>query len=135
MAQVRRSQRTAAAAGTEAEAGRRLTRLRSGARRRPELAGDALPKVSAAALLIVGGHDPEVLTLNEAANQVMQCERRLEIVPGATYLFEEPGTSEIVAARAGVVREAPGGDEHGEEACCSATGVTPGGSWPNGWRC
>jgi putative phosphoribosyl transferase len=64
---------------------------------RPDLAGDALPKVLAPTLLIVGGNDDIVIELNEQARDRMQCEVRLEIVPGATHLFEEPGTLEKVA--------------------------------------
>jgi putative phosphoribosyl transferase len=65
---------------------------------RPDLAGrDALEKVSAPTLLIVGGLDGVVIELNEAAYAILQCEKRLVIVPGATHLFEEPGTLETVA--------------------------------------
>src|SRR5205823_7076454 len=64
---------------------------------RPDLAGDALPKVKAPTLLIVGGSDDIVIELNEMARDQMRCEVKLEIVPGATHLFEEPGTLEKVA--------------------------------------
>jgi len=64
---------------------------------RPDLAGDALPRVSAPTLLIVGGDDTEVLALNREAERQLCCERRLEVVPGATHLFEEPGALETVA--------------------------------------
>ena len=64
---------------------------------RPDLAGDALPQVRVPTLLIVGGSDPQVLRLNEAALRRMRTEARLEVVPGATHLFEEPGTLETVA--------------------------------------
>ena len=64
---------------------------------RPDLAGDSLPHVTAPTLLIVGGSDPQVLRLNEAALRRMRTEARLEVVPGATHLFEEPGTLETVA--------------------------------------
>src|SRR5438067_1232512 len=65
---------------------------------RPDLAGDALPRVTAPTLLIVGGDDAVVIELNELAmRQLTRCEKRLEIVPGATHLFEEPGTLERVA--------------------------------------
>jgi len=67
---------------------------------RPDLAGAALPRVAAPTLLIVGSQDPVVIELNEQALQLLQCEARLEIVPGATHLFEEPGTLEQVAALA-----------------------------------
>lgn len=63
---------------------------------RPDLAGAALPGVEAATLLIVGGADFGVIELNEAAFARLTCEKRLEIVPGATHLFEEPGTLEAV---------------------------------------
>src|SRR5436190_1170459 len=64
---------------------------------RPDLAGDALPKVQAPSLLIVGGNDDIVIELNEMARDQMRCEVKLEIVPGATHLFEEPGALEQVA--------------------------------------
>ena len=64
---------------------------------RPDLAGEALPLVRAPTLLIVGGQDLRVLELNRAAMARMRAETRLEIVPGATHLFEEPGTLEVVA--------------------------------------
>src|SRR6266498_2052655 len=64
---------------------------------RPDLAGDALPKVQAPTLLIVGGNDEIVIELNEMARDQMRCEVKLEIVPGATHLFEEPGALEKVA--------------------------------------
>jgi len=64
---------------------------------RPDLAGDALPKVTAPTLLIVGGADPEVLTMNREALERMRCEKGLEVVPDATHLFEEPGALEEVA--------------------------------------
>src|SRR6266702_2294280 len=64
---------------------------------RPDLAGEALPEVKAPTLLIVGGNDDIVIELNEQARDRMRCEVKLEIVPGATHLFEEPGTLERVA--------------------------------------
>src|SRR5215472_2680681 len=64
---------------------------------RPDLAGDALPKVQAPILLIVGGNDDIVIELNEMARDQMRCEVKLEIVPGATHLFEEPGALKKVA--------------------------------------
>jgi len=64
---------------------------------RPDLAGPLLGHVRAATLLIVGGDDYGVIELNEQALARMQCEARLEIVPGATHLFEEPGTLEQAA--------------------------------------
>jgi putative phosphoribosyl transferase len=64
---------------------------------RPDLAGRALEHVLSPTLLIVGQRDPEVLVLNQAALARLRCERHLEIVPGATHLFEEPGAIETVA--------------------------------------
>ena len=64
---------------------------------RPDLAGEALPKVQAPTLLIVGGNDDIVIELNEQARDRMSCEVKLEIVPGATHLFEESGALEKVA--------------------------------------
>jgi len=64
---------------------------------RPDLAGDALERVTAPTLLIVGGEDPGVLELNRAALEQLRCEASLQVVPGATHLFEEPGALERVA--------------------------------------
>lgn len=64
---------------------------------RPDLAGDGLLKVKAPTLLIVGGKDDIVIELNEQARDRMRGEVKLEIVPDATHLFEEPGTLEKVA--------------------------------------
>jgi putative phosphoribosyl transferase len=64
---------------------------------RPDLAGEALPKVKAPTLLIVGGEDHVVVELNEQARAQMKCECKIDIVPGATHLFEEPGALEKVA--------------------------------------
>jgi dienelactone hydrolase len=64
---------------------------------RPDLADDALPEVVAPTLLIVGGLDDVVIALNQVAMEQMRCEKQLRIVPGATHLFEEPGTLEQVA--------------------------------------
>jgi putative phosphoribosyl transferase len=64
---------------------------------RPDLAGEALPRVQAPTLLIVGGNDDVVIELNEQARDQMRCEVKLEIVPGATHLFEEPGALDKVA--------------------------------------
>ncbi|MBI5445412.1 MAG: dienelactone hydrolase family protein [Deltaproteobacteria bacterium] len=63
---------------------------------RPDLAGEALEAVVAPTLLIVGGRDPAVLELNRKAYARMRALRRLDLVPGATHLFEEPGTLERV---------------------------------------
>jgi putative phosphoribosyl transferase len=64
---------------------------------RPDLAGDALPEVKAPTLLIVGGDDEVVLELNREAFEQLACPRQLDIVPGASHLFSEPGTLEEVA--------------------------------------
>ena len=64
---------------------------------RPDLAGDFLPKVQAPTLLIVGSNDDVVIELNERARDQTRCEVKLEIIPGATHLFEEPGALEKVA--------------------------------------
>lgn len=64
---------------------------------RPDLAGDSLPRVLAPVLLIVGGRDTDVLALNEAARRRIGDHAKLEIVPGATHLFDEPGTLERAA--------------------------------------
>src|SRR5436309_8541433 len=67
---------------------------------RPDLAGSALPRVQTPTLLIVGGNDDIVIELNERARHQMRCEGKLEILPGATHLFEEPGALEKVASLA-----------------------------------
>jgi pimeloyl-ACP methyl ester carboxylesterase len=64
---------------------------------RPDLAGYALPQVQAPTLLIVGGHDDQVIELNRAAMRRMRAPVQMEIVPGATHLFEEPGALELVS--------------------------------------
>ena len=69
---------------------------------RPDLAAPRLGLVRAPTLLIVGGDDTEVLRLNRGARARMRCETALEIVPGATHLFEEPGT---LATAAGLARD------------------------------
>jgi putative phosphoribosyl transferase len=91
---------TGAAAALVAAAGRNDVHAVVSRGGRPDLAGEALTRVTAATLLIVGGNDPAVLSLNEAAYQRLQCLRRLELVPGATHLFEEPGTLEVVVGLA-----------------------------------
>jgi dienelactone hydrolase len=63
---------------------------------RPDLAARVLPRVEAPTLLIVGGEDVPVIAMNEDALRRLRCEKRLAIVPGATHLFEEPGTLEEV---------------------------------------
>ena len=91
---------SAAALTAAAELGDRISAVvsRGG---RPDLAGDrALSAVTAPTLLIVGGEDEPVITLNERAQTMMRCERRLVVVPGASHLFEEPGALEQVATLA-----------------------------------
>ena len=68
---------------------------------RPDLAAESLPLVRAPTLLIVGGLDLEVLALNRAALALMAGPKRLEVVPGATHLFEETGALEVVGQLAG----------------------------------
>lgn len=82
---------------------------------RPDLAERALGEVSAPTLLIVGGDDRQVIDLNEAALGMLRCEKALEIVAGATHLFEEPGALEQVAELAGnwFVRHLGGTEEGG----------------------
>jgi len=63
---------------------------------RPDLAGDAIRKVTAPTLLIVGGEDEVVIELNRQAHELLPGEKKLVIVPGATHLFEEPGTLDEV---------------------------------------
>ncbi|HEY0897309.1 MAG TPA: hypothetical protein VGE15_12205, partial [Sphingobacteriaceae bacterium] len=67
---------------------------------RPDLAGDALPLVRTATMLIVGSLDTEVIRLNQEAHARMKCEREIRIIDGASHLFEEPGKLEQVAALA-----------------------------------
>lgn len=67
---------------------------------RPDLAGAALPRVEAPTLLVVGGLDLQVLDLNRQAQAQMSARARLEVVPGASHLFEEPGALDAVAALA-----------------------------------
>ncbi len=64
---------------------------------RPDLAGDALRRVQAPVLLIVGGNDQPVIELNRQAMRSLRAHHELQIVPGATHLFEEPGTLERVS--------------------------------------
>jgi len=65
---------------------------------RPDLAMGALDRVRAPTLLIAGSLDSQVLALNEAAYEALVCEKAVEVVPGATHLFEEPGTLDHVIA-------------------------------------
>jgi putative phosphoribosyl transferase len=67
---------------------------------RPDLAGPRLSEVRAPTLLIVGGHDDVVIRLNQQALERLRCPAELEIVPGATHLFEEPGTLDVAAGLA-----------------------------------
>ena len=68
---------------------------------RPDLAGPELRRVKAPTLLLVGGDDTVVLQLNRQAFEKLDCEKRLDVIPGATHLFEEPGALEAVAKTAG----------------------------------
>lgn len=68
---------------------------------RPDLAEPYLPSVTVPTLLIVGGHDEPVIEMNQAAYDLLTCEKKLIIVPGATHLFEELGALEQVAEYAG----------------------------------
>jgi len=91
----------AAALQAAAEAGNKVGTVvsRGG---RPDLAGaQALAQVRCPVLLIVGGHDDVVIELNQQAHIQLDCPKELVIVPGATHLFEEPGTLEQVATLAG----------------------------------
>ena len=67
---------------------------------RPDLAEPYLPSVAAPTLLIVGGDDEPVIEMNRTAYRLLACQKRLVIVPGASHLFEEPGTLEQVAGHA-----------------------------------
>lgn len=69
---------------------------------RPDLAGQALQRVKAPVLLIVGGEDHGVIEINQKALDLLQCEKRLEIIEGATHLFEEKGTLEEVGRMASI---------------------------------
>jgi len=86
----------AAALAAAAELGRRINAVvsRGG---RPDLAGAALDRVTAATLLIVGGNDMPVIALNEVAYARLRCEKILTLIPGATHLFEEAGALERVS--------------------------------------
>ena len=67
---------------------------------RPDLSKDFLPQVKAPTLFIVGGNDDVVIELNQQAYDLLKTEKELSIIPGATHLFEEPGTLEEVAKQA-----------------------------------
>jgi len=91
------------AAAALAAAAQRRSRIAAVVSRggRPDLAGtDALSRVTAPTLLIVGGGDEDVLALNRAAYAHLRCIREIKVVPGATHLFEEPGTLDAVARAA-----------------------------------
>jgi predicted phosphoribosyltransferase/dienelactone hydrolase len=99
---------------------------------RPDLAAGALPNVTAPTLLIVGGEDHQVIRLNEQALDALECEAELEIVPGATHLFEEPGALDAVAelAREWFLRhlaaaEAQGPPREGNPGPAAARGTKP----------
>lgn len=64
---------------------------------RPDLAKDVLVKVQAPTLFIIGENDPQVISLNQMAYQKLSCAKKIEIVPHATHLFEEPGCLEMVS--------------------------------------
>jgi putative phosphoribosyl transferase len=101
---------TGAAAALVAAA-RRGTEIRAVVSRggRPDLAASDLPEVKAPTLLIVGGRDEPVIDLNRRAFVLLSCDKEMVIVPGATHLFEEPGTLEEVSrlARDWFVRHLP----------------------------
>ena len=85
---------------------------------RPDLAGDALPHVVAPTLLIVGGEDHVVIDLNRQALERLTTMKRLEVVPGATHLFEEPGALERVSALASDWFIQHLGETHRPESIC-----------------
>jgi pimeloyl-ACP methyl ester carboxylesterase len=90
----------AAALQAAAEEGQKIAAVvsRGG---RPDLAGEeALNRVTAPTLLIVGGFDDVVIGLNQQAHRALRCEKEMIVIPGATHLFEEPGTLEQVAKHA-----------------------------------
>lgn len=91
---------TGAAAALTAAAKRRDVRAIVSRGGRPDLAGAALGAVTAATLLIVGGDDPGVLAMNQAACRRLRCECRLQVIPGATHLFEESGALDAVTVLA-----------------------------------
>lgn len=79
---------------------------------RPDLALDVLDAVTAPTLLIVGGQDEPVITMNQDAFARLRCEKRLELVQGATHLFEEPGAMDEVMALAAEWFTSHLGQEH-----------------------
>lgn len=102
----------AAALVAAAEMGRQAIHAVASRGGRPDLAGSALRHVASPTLLIVGGHDTEVIALNEEARARLRCPVKIAIVPGATHLFEEPGTlgrvAELAAEWFGKYLVAPG---------------------------
>lgn len=88
---------SAAALIAAAQLGNRVTAVVSRGGRPDHAEAGTLQCVTAATLLIVGGHDDEVLELNRQAYAHLRCQKQLEIVPRASHLFEEPGTLEAVA--------------------------------------
>ena len=85
---------------------------------RPNLAEAYLPSVTAPTLLIVGGEDEPVIEMNRAAYRLLACPKRLVIVPGASHLFEEPGTLEQVAEHALIWLQ-----QHSQPAAHGSTGA------------
>jgi putative phosphoribosyl transferase len=82
---------------------------------RPDLAADYLPRVKAPTLLIVGGNDDVVITLNEEALALLRCPKQMIVIPGATHLFPEPGALEEVARLASEWFTRPGHNIHSEQ--------------------
>lgn len=82
---------------------------------RPDLAGAALTKVRAPTLLVVGGEDHQVIDLNRTGLAALTCTKALQIVPGATHLFEEPGTLDqvVVLAQSWFTAHLKGPSDHG----------------------
>ena len=91
---------TGAAAALIAAAGDQSVRAVVSRGGRPDLAGDALRDVEAPTLMIVGGRDPRILDANRQASRELAAPQHIEVIPGATHLFEEPGALERVAALA-----------------------------------
>ena len=102
---------TGAAAALIAAAGDESVRAVVSRGGRPDLAGDALHDVNAPTLMIVGGRDPRILEANRLASRELSVPHHIEVIPGATHLFEEPGAlervAELAAAWFGVHLQAP----------------------------
>jgi putative phosphoribosyl transferase len=83
---------------------------------RPDMAQDDLPQVTAPTLLIVGGYDDPVIGMNEDALKLLQCEKKMEIIPEASHLFPEPGALEQVAllARDWFLKHLPNSSQKGK---------------------